>query len=60
MDNTITLDKEQIDAQVTELDRLIAAGEQAMAGLTADVAQLRGKRQVWQLLADALREQAIE
>lgn len=56
MNATITLDTAQVAAQLADLDGLIAAAEQAAAGLTAEVARLRGQRAVWQLLADALAQ----
>ena len=56
MDNTITLDKEQVAAQVAELDGQIAEGEIRLNVLFAEVERLRGKRQVWVMLADALKE----
>lgn len=54
--DTITLDKEQVAAQVAELDGQIAEGEIRLNVLYAEVERLRGKRQVWVMLADALKE----
>jgi len=54
--DTLTLDKEQVEAQVAQLDGQIAEGERRLATLGAEVERLRGKRQVWVMLADALKE----
>jgi len=56
--DTITLDREQVAAQVAELDGQIAEGEIRLNVLYAEVERLRGKRQVWVMLADALKERA--
>ena len=56
--DTITLDKAQVAAQVAELDGQIAEGEIRLNVLYAEVERLRGKRQVWVMLADALKERA--
>ena len=56
--DTITLDKAQVAAQVAELDGQIAEGEIRLNVLYAEVERLRGKRQVWIMLADALKERA--
>lgn len=54
--DTLTLDKEQVAAQVAELDGQIAEGEIRLNVLYAEVERLRGKRQVWVMLREALRE----
>lgn len=56
--DTITLDKEQVAAQVAELDGQIAEGEIRLNVLYAEVERLRGKRQVWVMLQAALKERA--
>ena len=56
MDNTITLDKEQVDAQVGQLDGQIAEGEIRLNVMQAEVERLRGRRDVWVMLQAALQE----
>lgn len=56
--DTLTLDRAQVDAQVGRLDGEIAEGEIRLNVLYAEIERLRGQRQVWTMLAEALKERA--
>lgn len=58
MDDVLTLDRRQLLDEMAQVDAQIAEGELRLRVLTAEVERLRGKRQVWVMLADALKERA--
>ena len=56
MDEVLTLDKAQIEAQLARLDAAIVEGERRAAVLLSENERNRGQRAVWQTLLDALQE----
>jgi hypothetical protein len=52
------IDAEQVTGHLANLDRRIVEGETRLRALQSEVDRLRGRRDVWQMLADELAQRA--